>query len=178
MNASIAVYGKANSFDYAPSQKTAKWIRDNSEKPERVFLTNWSVFTLMFFENSYNVYTTGIEPMALKNYDEGLYWKYYNMFAYGYYCEKQMDCKEEIAQKKEEFKLLDDELQKEKEKENGRKIVESIKNDFDSKFIVSTSNKLTVAISLNPDLIEKTVEFESEKFNKGAFMKYTVFKLK
>ncbi len=176
-NAVIIIYGKANSFDYEPAKKTAQWIQNNSTKRERVFLSNWGVFTLVFFTNSYNVYTTGIEPMALKSYDESLYWKYYNMFRYSYYCDKLGDCENEIEQKIELYKKLGEEERKKAEKENGRKIVNSIKKDFDSKFVVSTSDGLTTVILLNPELIEKYISFRSDKY-KGPWMKYTVFKLK
>jgi hypothetical protein len=177
MNTFISIYIKANRFDYTPSQKTAQWIEKNSDTRERVFLDNWSIFTFMFFENSYNVYATGIEPMALKYHDESLYWKYYNMHSYAYYCEEQGDCKDELDQVKKYLSSASEEMKNKFEKANGQKIVNSIKNDFDSKFIVSTSKPLTAAILLNPELIEKHIKFKSDKF-RGPFMEYDVFKLK
>ncbi len=176
-NVFISVYAAANKFDYKPVGDAAQWIQKNSIEGEKVFLHNWGNFTLMFFGNSDNVYSMGIEPMSLKNYDEGLYWKYYNIFMYNYYCDAIGDCKEQLEVDKKVLKTVSNDVQKEVEKINSRKIINSIKNDFGSKIIVSDSNAFTVTILLNPDLIESYQTFTSDKF-KGKFSEFTVFKLK
>jgi hypothetical protein len=63
------------------------------------------------------------------------------------------------------------------EKDNSRKIIESIKNDFGAKFIVSDSDAFTKMIMLKSDLIKDQYHAKSEKF-KGNFMEFTVFELK
>ncbi len=177
INTFIIIYGRANAFDYTPIRKSAQWFKQNSNQKDRIFLTNWSMFPVMFFENSYNIYTMGMEPMSLKNYDESLYWKYYNIFTYAYYCEELNDCKDKFNQDVEYLKSSNKERRHTMEKENGRKIIESIKNDFDSKFIMSTSDKLTTAFLLNSELIEKHAKFKSKKRD-GTSIEYDVFKLK
>ncbi len=176
-NALIVVYAAANRFDYEPARASAQWIEDNSNGRERVFLRDWGNFTFMFFGNSNNVYTMGIEPMALKNSDEELYWKYYNIFMYNYYCDVGGDCEEQLLENKEILKNASDDVRKKIEKENSRKIINSIKNDFGAKFILADSGAFATTILLNPDLIESHQTFESNKFE-GRFMKFTVFKLK
>jgi hypothetical protein len=160
-------FKEATKFDYEPAGKVAQWIeKESNNKREKVFLYNWSVFPLMFFENSNNVYSMGIEPNSLKSKDEELYWKYYNIFRNRYYCEQMRDCRDEYE------KLNDDE-----KKENGRKIINSIKNDFGAKFIVSTSGLFTNILLQNLDLVDVYIAFTSDELS-GEFVEYSVFKLK
>ena len=130
----------------------------------------------MFFSNYHNTYVTGIEPTALKNYDEQLYWKYYNMFNYHYYCEKQEDCKTEIEYRRNQIGS-DNEKRQILEKENGFKIINSIKNDFGARIIVSSNDYFTKTIESHPELIEEKFHVKSDKY-KGPAMEFTVFKLK
>ena len=173
--AMFIVYKKSNTFDYEPAKLAAQWIDENSDAGEKVYLNNWSNFNMMFFANSNNVYSMGIEPYSLRLYDESLYWKYYNLFKHKYYCELQGDCEEEIV---DTFENLDEEQTAELVKENGRKVVNSIKNDFGANFIVSDSKLLNVVVSLNPELIEDQFEIRTDKFDKKGHMEFMVFKLK
>jgi hypothetical protein len=177
VNTLLVIYSRSNIFNYVPIQQAAQWLDEKSDKQERIFLTNWSIFPMIFFENSHDVYTMGMEPMSLKNYDESLYWKYYNIFSYSYYCDELKDCKEKVDGEIEYLKNADEETRQFMEKENGRKIVESIKNDFNSKFILSTSKQLTTTLLLNKNLIEEYTSFMTDK-DKNANIEYTVFKLK
>lgn len=177
VNTSIEVYAFANKFDYAPVGKVAQWIEDNSEDREKVFLYNWSHFTLLFFTNSNNIYTSGIEPSSMKARDEILYWKYYNIFRYNYYCEELGDCKEEYDQLNDMMTKLSSEEKEHVRKNIGKKIINSVKNEFGATFIVSDSNVLSSMIYLNPELIEDSFYIKSDKF-KGPSMEFTVFKLK
>ena len=176
-NVFIKIYEKSNSFDALPAQKVAQWVANNSQDNDKVFLSNWGLFTIMFFNNHNNKYSMGIEPISLRNQNEEVYWKYYNIFRYNFYCEEQGDCKEELNIKKEQFKNLTKAKQKIAEKENSKKIINFIKNDFQSKFIISSSNSFSKTIKLNPKMIEKTFYVKSDKY-KGQFMEFTVFKLK
>jgi len=169
------VYKRANVFDYQPAKEAAEWIDANSTTGEKVYLNNWSNFNMMFFANSNNVYSMGIEPYALRVYDESLYWKYYNLFKHKYYCELQEDCEKEIF---DTFEHVTEERRDELVKENGKKVVNSIKNDFGANFILSDSQLLNVVISLNPELIDSQFEIKSDKFGKGGHMQFMVFKLK
>ncbi len=177
LNTCINVYATAQQFDYMPAQQTAQWIQDHSSGRDKVFLHNWSVFTLMFFTNSHNIYSTGIEPMALKSFNEELYWKYYNIFKYNYYCDDSGDCGDTVMAIKESYKVASDEKKDKFEKDNGLRIIHSIKNDFDAKFIVSETEAFTKTIQQNPDLIEDQFHVKSDDFT-GRYTEFTVFKLK
>lgn len=173
----IHIYERANTFDYEPTEKVAQWIQEESDGKEKVFLHNWSNFTILFFGNSQNVYSMGIEPTALKGYDSSLYWKYYNIYWYGYYCTEERDCEEEMKVEEEYFEKKPPEELVLRQKENSKKIINSIKNDFDAKFIVSDTEPFSNMILLNPELIEDYFHVQSKKFN-GKWNEFTVFKLK
>ncbi len=171
----VFIYKQANTFDYEPARQASAWIDENSESGDKVYMSNWSHFNMMFFTNSNNVYSMGLEPYSLKMYDESLYWKYYNIATRKYYCEVQGDCMDEIKDifKKQGKKAFTHEFKK----ENSRKLIESIKNDFGSKLILSDSKALNEVMSLNPELIESEFEIKSKKYE-GAHMQLKVFKLK
>jgi len=171
----INIYKRSNFFNYQSARLAAEWIDEQSESGEKVYLNNWSHFNVMFFSNSNNVYSMGIEPLALKNYNEGLYWKYYNIFKYNYYCEIPHDCVNEVKNiftglKSEEARLIF-------KKQNSNRLLNSIKNDFGSRFIVSDSESLNKIILLNPELIEDQFESDHVKSD-GIYKQFTVFKLK
>ncbi len=176
-NSFITIYTAANKFDYKPVGKAAKWIEDNSSGREKVFLRNWGNFPLIFFGNTNNVYSMGMEPMALKGHNERLYWKYYNMYTHNYFCEADGDCKEQLEVDKKALKKVDESVREKVEKMNSEKIINSIRYDFGSKFIVSDAESFTTTILLSPELIESYQTFASDKF-KGRFTQFTVFKLK
>jgi len=177
-NRFVVTYKKENSFDYGAAQQAAEWIHQRSDiKKDKVFLYNWSSFTLMFFENSDNIYSTGIEPMALKEHDDAKYWQYYNLFKNDYYCDKLRDCSAEVAVIRDGLSTKSDTEKSHFNKKNGKAMIDFIKNDFDAKFIVSSSPRFTNAILSNFDLIDSYASFVSDKFN-GQYMEYTVFKLK
>jgi hypothetical protein len=170
------IYNEANTFDYRPAQRAAEWIDEHSDDGAKVYLHNWSYFNLMFFTNAHNKYSMGIEPLTLKAYDESLYWKYYNIFAYKYYCELPKVCKDELFDELL-VKRTDAESRNAFKKENSEKIINAIKNDFGAKIILSNSEVFTGTIALSPELIEERYDVQSEKY-KGESMRFTVFKLK
>lgn len=150
------------SVDYEKFFKAADWVKNKSENKEIIFLQNWSWFTVSFFENSKNVYTMGMEPRGLFQYSPELYWKWYNIFNHNYYCAEKKDCSEEVKSLNEKFSKADDNQKKEISKENSGKIINSIKNDFHSRFIISNSAQFNGVINLNPNLIEEKFEAKSE----------------
>jgi len=164
----------ANS-DYKTIKAPVEWIHDNSSEKELVYLYNWSDFVMAFFYDDKNIYSWGIEPKVLNNRDPKLYWKAYNILAYGYYCDKQEDCEADVKLNEEKYKKLSEEDKKKEKKENSRKIINSVKNDFGSRFILSTSNGFSELIKLNGDLIEDSFEAVSEK---NPNYKITAFRLK
>jgi len=163
-----------SSFRYDNFAKVARWLENNSKENELVFVHNWSFFPMLFFYNSKNIYTAGLEPSRLKHYSEELYWKWYNMYEYNFYCDKKIDCKEEAKIIRDKLASTNEEEKKEFLKESGRKMINSVKYDFGSRFIVSAKSNFSQAITLNSDLIEDRFETKSE----DGSQKVEVFKLK
>ncbi len=176
-NTMIYMYAKSNTYDYTPARAAAQWISDHSDGREKVYLHNWGNFSLMFFGNTKNVYSTGIEPAALKGYDKTLYWKYYNMLAHSAYCEGEGDCGDVLDKAMVQMENKDPSYKEKFSKNNSKKVINSIRNDFDAKFIVSDSQKFDDVILASPELIDTWYHVDSEKFS-GPHMSFTVFKLK
>ncbi|MFH1286802.1 MAG: hypothetical protein ABII02_03560 [Candidatus Magasanikbacteria bacterium] len=61
-------------------------------KGKTVFLTNWSSFAPLFFENSDIQYIAGFDPVFMYNYDQHLYWTWYNLILRGLYCPQREAC--------------------------------------------------------------------------------------
>jgi hypothetical protein len=51
----------------------ATWLREHSPRGSMVFQTDWDDFPRLFFYNSNNVYTAGLDPTYLQLYDQELY---------------------------------------------------------------------------------------------------------
>lgn len=49
------------------------WLRSNTEPGSTVFQTDWDDFPRLFFYNSSNIYTAGLDPTYLELYDAQLY---------------------------------------------------------------------------------------------------------
>ena len=169
-------YKRARSFDFTPAQTAANWIDEHSEDGEKVFLHNWSFFVSLFFANSNNTYSMGLEPTSLKSYDEDLYWKYYNIFKNKYYCEEHHDCKEQLYEEVM-VKRTDAASRNAFKKENSENVINSIKNDFGAKIVFSESNEFSGMLLLSEELIEDHYAVDFSQSN-GSVMRFSVFKLK
>jgi hypothetical protein len=51
----------------------ATWLSANTAPGSRVFQTDWDDFPRLFFYNTRNTYTAGLDPTYLELYDPGLY---------------------------------------------------------------------------------------------------------
>ena len=164
------VYTESRAFDITPILQAGRWIQEHSTKGEKVYIHNWSYFTVLFFANHDNVYSMGIEPSTLKRYDESLYWKYHNIFAYKYYCETKGDCKEELRNELQVKRKTVD-ARNQFKKENSERIITSIKNDFGAQIIFSNSDEFSGMIALSPEMIKDRYDTQSA----DGEMRYTVF---
>jgi len=54
-------------------ESTAKWIADNSNRGEIVFNARWEYFPELFFWNTKNVYSNGMDPIFQYAYDPDLF---------------------------------------------------------------------------------------------------------
>jgi hypothetical protein len=55
------------------------WLKDHGRPGEIVFNVNWDAFPELFFWNSEQRYVSGLDPMFLFAYDQGLYWKTHHL---------------------------------------------------------------------------------------------------
>jgi len=53
--------------------EAAAWLQDNTPAGDRVFQTDWDDFTRLFFYNTHNTYTLGLDPTYMELYDPELY---------------------------------------------------------------------------------------------------------
>ena len=49
------------------------WLKENTPPGSMVFQTDWDDFTRLFFYNTSNLYTLGLDPTYMQLYDAGLY---------------------------------------------------------------------------------------------------------
>jgi hypothetical protein len=59
----------------------AEWLRENAEPGEVVFHVNWGIFPELFYWNTENRYTGGMDPIFQFAYDPALYWKVHNLWS-------------------------------------------------------------------------------------------------
>ena len=62
-----------NTKPYQLFAGASAWLEDNSPAGSRVFQTDWDDFPRLFFYNSRNTYTIGLDPTYMQLYDPGLY---------------------------------------------------------------------------------------------------------
>jgi hypothetical protein len=58
---------------YQRFARAAAWLRTNSPSASRVFQTDWDDFPRLFYYNTHNTYTLGLDPTYMQLYDPGLY---------------------------------------------------------------------------------------------------------
>jgi hypothetical protein len=167
------IFSQRNSFkfnDYDGLKNSSEWIAERSSEKEIVFLYDWDSFPISFFFNQKNYYTMGIEPKAILDYDPKLYWKWYNMFLYNYYCDRPEDCGDEKAKLVQSFGE-DQQMIDEFNKGNSEKIINSIKKDFHSRFVISNSAIFDSLLKQNLDLIKDSYSYTSKSngFTVSAF---------
>jgi len=159
---------KSKDPSYEMFQDSAEWISARSRPGEVVFIDNWSFFPVMFFYNSKNYYTMGLEPRELLETDRDLFWKWYNIRYNQYLCGEQADCEEDWSAEFGKFTSIQD--RDDFERSAAEKMVETIKNDFHSQFIFSQDIKLNRVLNKNKDLFADSFEaFPDEK--KSSFVR-------
>jgi hypothetical protein len=55
------------------------WLAENSRPGEIVLNVSWGMFPELFFWNPSNHYVSGLDPIFLFAYDEGLYWQLHHL---------------------------------------------------------------------------------------------------
>jgi len=81
--AARASYLKKLGYGVSPDrlQTEAEWLRENTEPGEIVFHVNWGIFPELFYWNTENRYTGGMDPIFQFAYDPELYWKVHHLWS-------------------------------------------------------------------------------------------------
>jgi hypothetical protein len=58
---------------YQRYSEAAAWLEANTPAGSRVFQTDWDDFTRLYFYNTHNTYTLGLDPTYMQLYDAELY---------------------------------------------------------------------------------------------------------
>lgn len=153
--------------DYRPIGGVAEWINKKSSVNERIFLYDWSYFPVSFFYNDKNIYNIGLEPRSSMNRPD-LYWKSYNMYFYGIYCEREDDCSYESEIYEQQLSDSSDELRDILRKQNSLKVIDSIRNDFGARFVIANKDFGNL-LKLNPERIIDSIEVRSGYSNNNVF---------
>ncbi|MCB0190442.1 MAG: hypothetical protein KDJ65_00715 [Anaerolineae bacterium] len=62
-----------NTTSYAQYAEASAWLEKNTPEGSRLFQTDWDDFTRLFFYNTHNTYTLGLDPTYMQRYDPQLY---------------------------------------------------------------------------------------------------------
>jgi hypothetical protein len=161
-NELIDIKRSAYDKELSTKKQVAKWIEGEAKEGDIVFTRSWNHFPIQFFFNQKVRYIMGIEPMTLKKHNEDLFWKWYNIRVNSFYCEENKNCQDKVKEIKNQIKNHGNKIE-EFQKINSRQIIKTIKEDFQSKFILSSNETLNEIILLNEDMLEKHRTFESRK---------------
>ncbi len=152
-------------FDNSKFSEVAQWIENKSEEKDKVYLDNWSYFTPLFFYDDKNVYSTGLEPNDAAQANPDLYWKWQNFRKNLFYCDKKNNCKDDAKEFFDKINKLEEDKKQEQYKINSMKIIKSIENDFDAKFIVSDNKSFDNILHYNEEMFEDIFQFRDEDGN-------------
>jgi len=73
LNLNASREGLERSKPYERYAEAAAWLEANTPAGARVFQTDWDDFTRLFFYNTHNTYTLGLDPTYMQNHDSELY---------------------------------------------------------------------------------------------------------
>lgn len=62
-----------DSKSYQQYAKAANWLQENTPSQSRIFQTDWDDFTRLYFYNTHNTYTLGLDPTYMQSRDAELY---------------------------------------------------------------------------------------------------------
>jgi hypothetical protein len=72
-NVQAAQESLAGSKPYQRFADASHWLRENTPAGSRVFQTDWDDFTRLYFYNTHNTYTLGLDPTYMQLQDPELY---------------------------------------------------------------------------------------------------------
>ncbi len=70
---------KSNSLSLNYLQKASFWLKNNSQPNEIIFQSEWDIFPPLFYFNTKNYYINGLDQTFMYEFDQDLYWKWFNL---------------------------------------------------------------------------------------------------
>lgn len=137
---------------YEKYEKAAIWLKENTEKNEIIYNTDWGQAPVLFFYNDWNYYVVGLEPKSLYRYDQELYWLWHNISYYGTVCDDR-DCKDKLE---ELLKNKDTSVIENGALANAKEIAPIIKEKFKSKYVFFNQETF-----LKKELAKDTEDYEA-----------------
>jgi hypothetical protein len=111
------------------------WLDTHTEPGTIVFNADWSWFPQLYYYAPHQYYVIGLEPRFMYTYDQRLFWLWYNISFYGGICETDQ-CDELQAAARSARQHPD--TAGRWYRQSGDAIAEVIKNEFHSRYIVSS----------------------------------------
>lgn len=136
---------------YKPNllEKSAFWLKENSNEGDVVFNVHWSHFSPLFFWNQKNYYVGGLDPIFQYEYNPSLYWKFHYLSAD---IVTSKTCGADACTES----MLED-------------TYDVLKKDFNAKYIVLDGGQNPAVNSF----LEKDPKFE-KKFTEGSYNVYSI----
>lgn len=111
------------------------WLDTHTEPGTIVFNADWSWFPQLYYYAPHQYYTIGLEPRFMYAYNQRLFWLWYNISFYGGVCETDQCGELQVAARSA---LLHPETAGAWYRKSGDAIAEVLKNEFHSRYIVSS----------------------------------------
>lgn len=143
-------------------QRAATWLADNTPSQSIVFQSNWDSFPALFFYNTHNYYLLGLDQSFMYEYNQELFWKWYNLVNCGVITINPKVCDSLLASGQD--------LEKFEKITTTQEIYKLIKNNFHSNYIFADTEYKNFIGRLEEDK-----ELFQERYQ-DAFVK--VFELK
>ncbi len=80
------------------------WLKANTKPGTLIFADNWSYFPKVYFFDQQNKQLAGFDPTFFYEYDNELYWLWYNLSNSGLYCNRPTYCTD--ISEKESIKMI------------------------------------------------------------------------
>lgn len=124
--------------NYSKYKNAGKWLKENTQKEEVIFNTDFGQFNRLFFYDSWNRYIIGIEPKNMYEFSQEDYWLWHNItisgvvYGEGNYAETEAAQKGIADKREDELKAI--------MIKNAKSIVPVIKNTFRSQYVFFDSD--------------------------------------
>jgi len=156
----------ANSASPDGMRQVGEWINKNVNQKTVVFNTSWNWFPQLYYYAPNNYYISGLEPRFMYAYNHGLYWRWSHISNDGYLCDSELcPISNKFNKLSESRKLTNGWYEKQ-----GNLIANSILNNFESKYVITSSNYKNLI-----SLMDHSSRFGKQLETNNGYYIYKVF---